>query len=229
LAAIFNRDIAAIWLYSGSLFSPVALDIDLHVLLRRTPDPSENERIRGLHSSVSKGIPWVDEIDAWYILLADAARADEPSSVGPWHAGLKDRHWSLHRAHWLAGACIVMHGLSPSDVVKRPQWKELEATLRIETQAEAQAGGEEGNAASPYWTLQLCRVLASLETHTIVWSKLDSGDWAREHLPGSTHAIIDAATRYYTRNNNESDEALIAADYPAFYRLIRPMIDGTRR
>jgi hypothetical protein len=46
LAAIFNSDIAAICLYGGSLFSPVALDIDLHVLLRRTPDLSDNERIR---------------------------------------------------------------------------------------------------------------------------------------------------------------------------------------
>jgi hypothetical protein len=142
LIEIFGDDLAAIWLYGGTLFAPLALDIDLHVLLRRIPEHLESERIRELHARISNNVPWVDELDAWYVPLGDARGSDDPSNAGPWHPGLKDAHWSLHRAHWLDGACIVLHGLDPSDVVQAPPWHELEATLRAELSAEARSGRE---------------------------------------------------------------------------------------
>jgi Domain of unknown function (DUF4111) len=214
LAEIFGDDLAAIWLYGGSLFAPHAVDIDLHVLLRRMPDQSESERLRKLHARISNNVPWVDELDAWYIRLGDAGSPDEPFSVGPWQPGLKDGHWSLHRAHWLAGACIVVQGLEPSDVVPPPRWDELEATLRAEFEAEQ-------NVASAYWTLQLCRVLASLETRDVVRSKLDSGAWALKRLPTRAHVAINAAMRYYSGRSREGDDALIKRSYPTFRRMIR--------
>jgi Domain of unknown function (DUF4111) len=221
LIEVFSDDLAAIWLYGGSLFTPHALDIDLHILLRRIPDQFEGERLRELHARISKNVPWVDELDAWYILLGDAGGSDDPSNVGPWHPGLKDNHWSLHRAHWLDRACIVVHGLDPSDVVQAPHRHELEATLRAELSVEAEAGER---AASPYWTLQLCRVLASLESGDVVRSKPDSGAWALKRLPTRAHATINAAMRYYAGRSRENDEALIKRSYPAFRRIVRRAI-----
>jgi hypothetical protein len=229
LVRTFGDDLAAIWLYGGSLFNDVALDIDLHILLARKPEGPQGDKIRELHSIVSRNERWVDEFDSWYILLDDARRSEPPPNVGPWHPGLPDSHWSLHRAHWLAGACIIVHGLAPSDVVQTPVWEELERPLRGELVEEAKDGGAEGAAASPYWALQLCRVLASLATRDVVRSKLDSGSWALQKLPQQTHEIIHAAMRHYTRSSEEEDEELIRRLYPDFYRVIRLLIDEAGR
>jgi hypothetical protein len=226
LLEIFGNDLVAVWLYGGSLFSPIALDIDLHILLARAPNEQEGQEIRELHATVSKNERWVDEFDSWYILAQDARRAEPPPNIGPWHPGIPDSHWPLHRAHWLAGACIVVHGLTPSEVVQQPTWDEIEQTLRDELKDEAKDGGREGAADSPYWTLQLCRVLASLETGNVVRSKLDSGTWALERLPQQTHQIIKAAMRYYTRSSQRDDEELIKRQYAAFYGAIRLLIDN---
>src|SRR2546421_11029702 len=80
LLEIFGDDLAAIWLYGGSLFAPTALDIDLHVLLARRPEPNDRQRIRQLHGATSNGTPWVDEFDCWYILLDDARRPEPPAN-----------------------------------------------------------------------------------------------------------------------------------------------------
>ncbi len=229
LAGIFGEDLVAVWLYGGLLFAPGALDIDLHVLLGRGPTEEERARIAELHAAASGNRPWVDELDAWYMLLEDARRPEPPANVGPHHPGKRDQHWSLHRAHWLAGACIVAHGMLPAEVVPAPSWAELRSTLRDELVAEARNGGRDGGAASSYWTLQLCRVVASLETRDVVRSKLDSGTWALQRLPAPTHSLIRAAMRYYTRSSGEGDEALIRDRYPDFYAIIRPLIETAAR
>jgi hypothetical protein len=226
LAELFRDDLAAIWLYGGSLFSTTALDIDLHILLRREPTTQEHEAIRRLHDSVSRDERWVDELDTWYILLRDAHKPEPPPNVGAWNPGARDEHWALHRAHWLAGACIVVHGLAPREVVLEPAWEELAAVLRHELVAEARDGNEPGSACSPYWTLQLCRVLASLGTHDVVRSKLDSGAWALRRLPSETHAIIEAAIRYYSRQPVQGDDELVRDAYPDFYAAVRPLIEA---
>ena len=226
LLEIFADDLAAIWLYGGSLFAPIALDIDLHVLLARRPQPNDGRRILELHATISNNTRWINELDCWYILLDDASRPEPPANVGPLHPGIRDEHWPLHRAHWLAGACIVVHGTSPSDIVWPPGWHELEGVLRRELIDEADEGGRPGGAASPYWTLQLCRVLASLETRDVVRSKLDSGAWALGRLPRETHPIIKAAMRYYSRSSRDGDEQLIERTYGDFYAAVRTL---TRR
>jgi hypothetical protein len=226
LAEVFGDDLAAVWLYGGSLFGPVALDVDLHILLARAPGTREAATIRRLHAAISQNRPWEDEFDSWYILLEDARRPEPPANVGPWNPGFRDGHWALHRAHWLAGACIVVHGVSPSAVVPPPTWDEIASTLYAEMKAEAREGGGEGRAASPYWTLQLCRVLASLETGEVVRSKVDSGTWALERLPEDAQAVIKAAMRYYARSSEGGDQALIGAGYPDFYALVRRLIDA---
>jgi hypothetical protein len=172
---------------------------------------------------VERENPGID-LDVWYITLDDARKRKQPATVGPWGAGFRDAHWALHRAHWLAGACVVVHGLSPADVVPEPDWGELEAVLRREAE-EADASREAGSA---YWTLQLCRVLASLETRDVVRSKLDSGEWALERLPPGCASIIHAARRYYSGVAMAGDVDLIKAEFPAFHGVIRPLIDAVK-
>ena len=99
LLEVFADDLAAIWLYGGSLFAPMALDIDLHVLLARRPQPNDGRRILELHATISNNTRWVNELDCWYILLDDASRPEPPANVGPRHPGIRDEHWPLHRAH----------------------------------------------------------------------------------------------------------------------------------
>ena len=226
LVDLLGDDLAAVWLYGAPLFGPHFLDIDLHVLLKRPPTPQEGTTIRDLHERIERDTQWPlesrgNELDSWYVLLEAARRSEPPANVGPWNPGLRDEHWPLHRAHWLAGACVVVHGLSPAQVVPLPTWEELATTLRAEA-AEAANHLDRGSA---YWTLQLCRVLASLETSDVVRSKLDSGQWAIGRLPPQTHAIIRAAERFYTGEARADDQRLIAQSFAGFYEAVRPLID----
>ncbi len=221
LVDLLGADLAAVWLYGAPLFGPHFLDIDAHVLLRRSPTPQEGRGIPDLHERIERSLPGGAELDTWYILLEDARLASPPPNVGPWNPGLRDGHWPLHRAHWLAGAVVVVHGLSPSQVVPAPTWEELAATLR----AEAAEAADHLGRGTAYWTLQLCRVLASLETHDVVRSKLDSGEWALRRLPRRTHAIIRAAGRFYTGEARADDQHLIAQSFAGFHQAVRPLID----
>jgi hypothetical protein len=82
LVEIFCGDLAAIWLYGGSLFSPIALDIDLYIWLARPPSAHERQKIRQMHVTISSNERGVDEFDAWYILLDDARRTG--AAAKPW-------------------------------------------------------------------------------------------------------------------------------------------------
>jgi len=53
---------------------------------------------------------------------------------------LRDKAWALHRAQWLAGHCVVLHGPEPADIVSAPTWAEHNA----------------------YAVLNACRILRSL-------------------------------------------------------------------
>jgi hypothetical protein len=219
LLDIFDTDLAAIWLYGAALFTPHALDIDLHIVLRQRPSSEEGEDIEALHTEISSGLPFSDEIDSWYVLLEDAQRPEPPQNVGPWNPGPVDSHWALHRAHWLAGACIVVYGLTPDEVVAPPSWDELEQELRREA-----ADPEATSSYSAYWTLQLCRVLASLETRDVVRSKLDSGKWALQQLPEDAHIAIVAAMQSYSAG--AADFRMAPEYFTDFLEAIRPRLDA---
>ena len=75
--------------------------------------------------------------------------------------------------------------------------------------------------------LQLCRVLASLETQDVVRSKLDSGAWALTRLPNEGHPAIQTAMRVYSGEASpDVFWRLPEATYQRFYRQIRPLLDA---
>lgn len=218
LLEALGSNLAAIWLYGASVFEHPLFDVDLHVLVRHQLTSEEWKVVENLHEDLVHNTPLdPDGLDFWYILLNDARGTVSPRHLAPWCNGLVDRHWALHRAHWLAGRCKVIYGVEPSSVVQPPAWEELKNELMEELRE------GEPNA---YWVLQLCRVWASLATRNVVRSKLDSGGWAMESLATEHHGIVRSAIRYYERKVRLGDEALIKAYFPIFLREVRRQIES---
>ena len=218
LREFLGPDLAAVWLYGASVFGHPFIDIDLHVLLRRKLTFEEWEAVRRLHEDLARETPFaLEDLDFWYVSLDEARGAAKPVHLAPWASGLVDEHWALHRAHWLAGRCIVLHGPEPSAVVQAPSWEELEPPLRHELAAVE---------PSAYGTLQLCRVWASLATRDVVRSKLDSGRWALAHLPVEHHDLVQAAMRFYRQEAEPGDPSLLEARFPALWAEVRRQLGG---
>lgn len=213
LLGILNTDVAAVWMYGASVFGHPFIDVDLHVLLHHdhATSPRIWELVEDIHQSLVRRYSiGREDLDFWYILLDDARRAEPPRHLAPWTKGMRDDHWPFHRAHWLAGRVRVIHGLAPGDVVLPPTWQEHETALLQELK------GLEDWGATPYSVLQLCRVWASLVTHDVVRSKLDSAEWALRRLDPEYHDIIHAAIRFYRRDGRPEDGTIIAERYGSF-------------
>jgi len=220
LLHLARPDLAAIWLYGASVFGHPVVDVDMHILLRRELKPEEWKAVHEAHVRLAREFGLrLEDLDLWYISLQDAYRAEDPTHLAPWAPNLRDRHWALHRAHWLAGKCEVVYGLEPHDVVLRPTWEELEAVLRRELDVAE---------PSAYWVLQLCRVWASLATRDVVRSKIDSGRWALERLAPEHHDVVLAAVRAYQKNSLPGDGRLIRARFPALLAEVRRQISHVR-
>lgn len=208
--------VVAIWHYGAATFGHPAIDVNLHVVLRRQLTPDEWNAVTAIHDHLVEVSSFPHEdLDFWYISLSDAKASSHPRHLAPWANGLADAHWPLHRAHWLAGKCKVIHGPHPAEIVRPPTWEELQSALWQELERPGLSD------ASPYWVLQLARVWASLETRDVVRSKLDSAAWALERLPWEFQAIVEAAMRFYRRCPKPGDEQLIADDFPMFIEEIR--------
>lgn len=190
--------LVALWAYGAATFPdrPKLLgDVDTHAVLRETPTPHMTASIRDLHDSIARRceIEW----DSWYILEADARR-----STPPHHAlrpALVDESWALHRAHWLAGQFIGLHGLRPAELVGAPTWHEqleaLESELEYIEQRIDEGMKDEHYAAFITWNA--CRIMYSLRSRDVVTSKAAAARWAREALPERWAPAIEAAGRVY--------------------------------
>lgn len=215
-----GSDVVAIWHYGAATFGHPAIDVDLHIVLKRQLTPDEWNAVAEMHDHLVKVSSFPPEdLDIWYILLSDATGSSNPRHLAPWANGLVDEHWALHRAHWLAGRRKVIHGPDPAEIVQPPTWEQLESALRRELER------PDPSDPSPYWVLQLARVWASLETRDVVRSKLDSAAWALERLPQQYHPIIEAAARFYRRSSEPDDERLIANNFPMFVEEITRRVE----
>lgn len=212
LAELLGRDLVALWAHGAATFPdrPERLgDVDTHAVLAGPPSRETAIAIEELHESTARdaGIEW----DAFYIAASDVGGIEPPRHLV--RQQFVDDAWALHRAHWLAGRVVVLHGPDPSELVSSPRWAELEAALHKELlhiEGLLEAGRDDaGHAAFMVWNA--CRILYSLERRDVVVSKRAAAAWALDHLPEPWHPAIRAGGRVYDGQAGEGDADLLKA------------------
>lgn len=215
LVRILEDRLAALWLYGATAFGHPSPDVDAHAVLTEAPRPDEWVAIRALHRVLAQALPNGDDaLDVWYIDLESARKSAMPVHLGP--SRLIDNHWALHRAHWLAGRCVVLHGSSPDTVLVPPTWEEVETALRKDLPE---------LKPSPYGVLQLCRIWASLETHDVVRSKLDSATWALLRLNEPLGDVVRAAARIYEGHPRAGDSDMMLDGFDGLMREVDTLLE----
>jgi hypothetical protein len=212
VSTAFGPDLHALYLYGAVTFeeSEGTGDLDYHAILAGPPTTAQRDRYAAACSRLA-GLPGCDDLDGWVISLAQARGSDPPEHLI--QAGFRDQAWALHRAHWLAGRCVVLHGPPPASIVPEPAWPELRAGLAAEFSFAASGSSDE------FAVLNCCRILRSLADRDVVQSKFGSGWWALEYLPAAHAAAITAAMNAYRGTATESDTAAAAAGRGAIQDL----------
>ena len=118
---------------------------------------------------------------------------------------MRDDAWALHRAHWLAGNCVVLHGPEPASIVTEPDWDEQIQGLAAEFRF---ARADQNDA---FAVLNCCRIMRSLAEHDVVQSKFGSGWWALDQLPAEQAGAITAAMNTYRGCATAADDTALAA------------------
>lgn len=215
-------DLVALWAHGGTTNVDDAVhigDLDTYVILRSRPDGATVRRIEEAHARIADvhGVEW----DAWYVLEADARRSEPPPHA--WADGRRDTSWAIHRAHWLAGRYVALHGADPGDIVTPPTWDELRGELdrELEHIERHVVEGDTDSYEATYAFLTGSRILQALATRNVVVSKAAAGSWALDHLPDRWHTALRAAIRTYTGDASPADAKLLAADMAPFVSFVR--------
>ncbi len=211
----------ALYLYGAVTFPETegTGDLDYHAIMSGpVPDPvwAAYEAACVRLASVSG----CDDLDGWVISL-DEARGSEP----PLHLlrpGLRDNAWALHRAHWLAGHCVVLHGPDPAAIVPAPSWAEQRAGLEAELAFLLAVPAEDDAFA----VLNSCRILRSLAERNVVQSKFGSAAWALGRLPAELGPAIDAALSVYRGTSTAADTEVLATARPVIEALATQSLSG---
>ena len=210
LGSLLGPELVALWAYGAAIRPdrPRRLgDVDTHGVLRSTPDQHTAAKIDELHEEVARELGV--ELDSWYILEADARGAQPPRHAV--QKELVDGWWSLHRAHWVAGEYVVLHGCPAADLVRPPTWPEIEDGLRYElafiTSFVEEGKSDSGHAA--YAISNACRIIYSLSHRDVVISKRAATLWALEHMPASWQPAIRAAIRVYDAEDDDDDARVL--------------------
>ncbi len=214
LATALAGELHALYLYGAVTFpeSEGGGDLDYHAIL----SGPVTEPVRAAYQTACDHLasrPGCDDLDGWVISL-DEARGSRP----PVHLivpGLRDKAWALHRAHWLAGRCVVLHGPDPAAIVAEPAWAEQRAGLEAELVFLRGAPVEHG----AYAVLNACRILRSLAERNVVQSKFGSAAWALDSLPPEFSPAIRAALSAYRGTATTADAEALAAARPAIEEL----------
>ena len=215
LEQILKRKLYGAYLHGASVFpetGPIT-DVDFHVILRSELTAPELANINSLHRHLAEQYPPLgEELDSYYIL-----KADTTGSLPPTHqldTAKRDDWWALHRAHMLAGRCVVLVGPEPSEIFTVPSWHELSSALRFEL------SWIDGiiETYPAYCVLNLCRVMYSFETEEIVVSKRGMANKAAATFPEWT-TLIESAIRVYDGADSTVDAELLhtkAVDFQTF-------------
>lgn len=204
LTSVFGASLHALYLYGAVTFSESegTGDLDYHAILAGPPSAAVRDGYASACARLASQ-PDCGDLDGWVISLAQARGSDAPEHLI--QAGFRDSAWALHRAHWLAGRCVVLAGPPPASIVSTPTWPELHLGLVAELRFAA-AGRHDAFAV-----LNSCRILRSMAERDVVQSKFGAGWWALEHLPAKQGAAITAAMNVYRGTATESDLAAVAA------------------
>jgi hypothetical protein len=211
----------AIYLYGAITFpeSNATGDIDFHVILTEALSEVELHAIQDLHDALGRDYPPLgSELDGYYILLADARQAAPP--VHQLRLEIRDVSWALHRAHILAGRCIVLYGPDPKETLPSPTWPELELALR----SELKFVQDHLEDYPDYCILNLCRIIYSFETRDVVISKTAAAAWANQALPQYRRHIA-LAQRSYAHQATPQDREFMLAEVRGFFNFACQRID----
>lgn len=238
LKEILGDDLAALWAHGGTIASAGQLyagDLDTHVILARRPDEEMARHLDEAQDAIARELGV--ELDTWYILAQGARR-----SVPPRHAfreGRRDTSWALHRAHWLAGRYLLLHGPEPAEIVPAPTWAEIEPELSRELEHIERhvLEGDTDPREATYAILNTSRILHTLEAGDAAISKREAGRWALEHLPDRWQPALHAAMRAHAGQATAEDVSILASEMAAFVALARerlptldqPSADGLPR
>jgi hypothetical protein len=222
LLSFLDRDLIAMWAHGGTVSTvepaPTA-DLDTYVILARKPTNATARQIEAAHEAIAHDheVEW----DAWDVLADDARRADPPRHA--WKQGRRDTSWAIHRAHWLAGLSVTLHGLEPSDVVPVPTREDLERDLsrELEHLERHVFEGDTDPLEATYAILKGSRILHTIETDNIAISKRAAGEWALEHLLDRWQPALRAALRAYAGRGTNADVRLIATEMGPFVSFVR--------
>jgi hypothetical protein len=222
LQLILGNDLVALWGHGGTTFpdrpSPGG-DLDTYAVLRRRPDDGQSQRIETAHDTIARerGVEW----DAWYVLADDARLPESPKHA--FQTDRRDTSWAIHRAHWLAGRYVPLHGPEPTEIVPAPTWAELEVDIRRELEHLERhvVEGDDDPYEATYSIFSGSRILHAVETGNVVISKRSAGAWALEHLPDRWHAAIHAAGRAYDSQATPEDASLLSAAMAPFVSMVR--------
>jgi hypothetical protein len=213
LLTILGDNLVALWAYGARTFPepPLSLgDHDTYGVLRGNLDNATGERIRQARESIER--EHSVNIELKFVLATDAAKPEAHEEV-----------WAFHRAHWLAGRYVLLHGGPPEDFVSKPSWSEIEAAVLSELEHIERhvAAGDDDPYEASYAILQGCRILYTIETRAPVISKRAAGDWGLEKLPERWHEAIRASGRAYDGEASPKDEETLKAAMGPFVAMVR--------
>lgn len=221
LKAILGKKLYGVYIYGAAAFPEVAPtgDIDFHVILKSALTPNEKTQLERLHESLARRFPPLGgELDGYYILLQDAVRKTPPKSQ-MWKRAT-DNSWALHRAHILAGRCIVLYGPDPKEIYPPPTWPEIETALY----GELDYVGRHLQDYPDYCILNLCRLIYSFETKDVVISKAQASDWAIETLP-QWRRHIELARKSYAHRSTSEDRKFMLSEVEKFFEFAKECIE----
>jgi hypothetical protein len=221
LQRILGDKLHSAYVYGAAAFpdSVPTGDIDFHVILESELTDEERSVLEKFHASLAEQFPPLGgEMDGYYLLLADARRTPPPQSE-MW-ARAVDESWALHRAHILAGRCIVLYGPDPVEIYPPATWPEIEGALYGELDYVARHLGDYPD----YCILNLCRLIYSFETRDVVVSKAQAAAWAHDVLP-EWRRHVELARKSYARETTVEDRQFMLAEVGAFFEFARARIE----
>src|SRR5215471_11114141 len=216
---VFEESLAALYVYGAITFpeTEAVVDLDYHAFLTEPPDAGRLAALQGCTEQLAHNhAPWGADLDGWLLLLRDAGMEAPPEHV--LHPGVCDRSWALHRAHWLAGRCFVLHGPAPAELVRPPDWSALVAGLEHELDFATQS------PTDAFAVLNACRILHSFTTRDVVHSKFGSAHWGLAYLPVEQRPAIAAAMATYRGDAKPADAERLVAGRETFLGYVRAAV-----